>query len=484
MTLSARHRICLAAPLLAAALAAGCAEQSVRSTSPLTTPVPPAAPRAGLIESGQTREHRALVEAFGGEYRYGPAERYLAGILARVASAANADGVNYRVTILNSPVPNAFALPSGDVYVTRGLLALASDSAEIAAVLAHEIAHVTARHAMARQELERRSSLITRVSTELLRDQTGGERALAQGQTTLAGFSRQQELEADEIGVRTMAAAGFDPYGAARFLTALGRNTGARLGGASGNPDFRSTHPNTPERIATALAAARRRDAASPGRGEADRDGYLAAIEGLMFGDDPAKGGVRGTSFADPRAGIGFDAPAGFTLENGQAVIGVHADGRKALRFEAVDVPDGQTLEAFVTSGWIEGVVAGQPESISLNGLPAATATASGRTWNYRFVAVRGPVAIYRLIYAVQGPIAEADAAFLQSMRTVRPVRPGETPRPLKLDIVAAGAGETAESLAQRMRGVDRPLERFLVLNGLERPGPLQAGRRYKIVVE
>ncbi len=477
-------RPALLAAAAMAAILAGCAEQTVRNTTPLTTPVPPAAPRAGLIESGQTREHRALVEAFGGEYRYGPAERYLAGILARVAAAANAEGVNYRVTILNSPVPNAFALPSGDVYVTRGLLALASDSAEIAAVLAHEIAHVTARHAMARQELERRSSLITRVSTELLKDRGGGERALAQGQTTLAGFSRQQELEADEIGVRTMAAAGFDPFGAARFLTALGRNSGARLGGASGNPDFRSTHPNTPDRIATALAAARRREADMRGRGEAERDAYLAAIEGMMFGDDPSKGGVRGLRFADPRGGIGFDAPDGFTLENGQAVIGLHADGRKALRFEAVDVPDGQTLEAFVTSGWIEGVVTGSPESISLNGLPAATATASGRSWNYRFVAVRGPVSIYRLIYAVQGPLAEADQAFQTSMRTVRPIRPGETPRPLKLAVVAAGAGDSAETLAQRMQGVDRPLERFLVLNGLERAGPLQAGRRYKIVTE
>ncbi len=479
----ARRRALLAGLMLALA---GCAPRGQEASQPaFTAPLPPAAPRAGLIESGQQREHRALVQAFGGEYRYGPAERYLGGILARISTAANASGVNYRVTLLNSAAPNAFALPSGDVYVTRGLLALANDSAEIAAVLAHEIAHVTARHADARQELERRSTLITRVATELLNDPSGGQAARERGLTTLAGFSRQQELEADTIGVQTMARAGFDPNGAARFLTALGRSSAIRLtllGTGSTGADIRATHPNTPERVAAATATARQ--VALPGSAEADRDGYLAAIEGMMYGDDPARGAVRGRAFRDPAAGIGFDAPDGFTLENGQALIGVHPSGRQALRFEAVELDPGQTLEAFVTSGWIEGVATAPAETISLNGLPAATATATGRNWNYRFVAVRGPKAVYRLIYAVQGPLAEADSVFRASMGTIRAVRAEEAARPLTLTSAVAGAADTAESLAARMRGVDRPLERFLVLNGLDRSGPLVPGRRYKLVTE
>jgi predicted Zn-dependent protease len=245
--------------LLLAALLAGCAGD--QDASSLIAPVPAAAPRTTGLERQAGREHARLVAAFGGEYAAPEARRLLAEVSARLSPATERPNEFYEITLLNSPVPNAFALPSGRLYVTRGLLALANDTAEIAAVLAHEIAHVSLRHAAARQELQARSDLVSRVAADVLNDPEGGATMRDQSRFTIAGFSRSQELEADEIGVKTLARAGYDPYGAARFLQSLGRSAGGKAAGRQGPdaaPDMLATHPSTPERIALALQGARR----------------------------------------------------------------------------------------------------------------------------------------------------------------------------------------------------------------------------------
>lgn len=480
-----RGLIALCIPVVLAV--AGCAG-AIDPPGPLVAPaVPQAAPRAGISDDAGARERRQLVAAFGGVYRLPAAERLLEAMVGRIAAASDLPSLTYQVTILNTPAVNAFALPSGHVYVTRGLLALASDTSEIAAVLAHEIAHVTARHAVARAALERRGALVTRVAAEVLNDAGSAGRVQDRARTTLAGFSRQQELEADEIGVRTMAKAGFDPYGAARFLVALGRNTARRaaLLGSDQAPgsDLLATHPNTPERLARVTLAARQIGA--PTSREGERAAYLAAIDGLMFGDDPSSGAIRGSRYINARSGIAFQAPEGFTLDQSpDAVIGVGANGRQALRFDQVELPDGQSLETFVGSGWIENVEMSTAESMTVNGLAAATATGKGKEWNFRFAAVRAGSGVQRLIYAVQGPLGEADAAFRASIATFKPIDRSDAPQPLRIATFVAGPGETAESASGRMTPLDRPLERFLLLNGLDRPGPLSAGERYKIVIE
>jgi predicted Zn-dependent protease len=152
-------------------------------------------------------EHGQLIASFGGEYRAAATKRLMETIVARVVAASDMPGTSYQVTILNSSTINAFALPSGRLYVTRGLLALANDTAEIASVLAHEIAHVTARHAAERDELKQESALIEQVDNDLLSNQVRGSLTRAKSQISIARFSRQQELEADQIGVRTAAMA-------------------------------------------------------------------------------------------------------------------------------------------------------------------------------------------------------------------------------------------------------------------------------------
>src|SRR5665213_2588851 len=165
-----------------------------------------------------TEEHSRIVAAYGGVFHDTKVEQMLVPVVSRIVASSDRPDIPYRITILNSPAINAFALPGGYLYVTRGLLALANDSSEVAAVLAHEMGHISANHAAARQALERQ---VLTVSNTGDASDPSSQVALAAGQRTLASFSRQQELEADAIGIRTIGKAGYDPYAAARFLTVM-----------------------------------------------------------------------------------------------------------------------------------------------------------------------------------------------------------------------------------------------------------------------
>lgn len=475
----------LAAGLCMALLLAGCAFDSSRL--PDTAPLPPAAPRLTGLDRAASREHQQLVSALGGEYRNAKAEQLLQQVVAKLVPASDRPSESYRVTILNSPTVNAFALPTGNVYVTRGLLALANDTSEIAGVLAHEMAHVTARHAVARAEMEQRSMLVSRVVSEVLNDPAASEQVRDQTRLSIAGFSRAQELEADRIGVRTIAKAGYDPYGAARFLVSLSRN--AELNGSSSRSaqgqNFLSTHPTTPERVSQAIAAARQAGSSRPGA--ADRNAFLSAINGIAYGEDPADGVVQGRRFQHPRLGITFAGPDGFQLDNtAQAVFGVSPDGSQALRLDAVELPPAQSLKDFLASGWIEGMTTENIAETTINGLPAATGTTAGKEWHFQLAAIRVDNAVYRLVYASRDNSAAATRAFRQTLASFRRLSTHEIAsiRPRRIALVTAQPGDTAESLASRMSAPDRPLERFLVLNGLTAGKPLTPGWSYKIITE
>jgi len=438
---------------------------------------PANAPR--VIGPDRDADHVRLVAAFGGEGRAPQLQRLLNDAVNRLVMATDRPDEAYHVTILNSPVVNAFALPNGRLYVTRGLLALANDTSEVAAVLSHEIAHVTLRHASQRSELQARSQLIERVAEDVLNNAQEAAVVQDQARSTLASFSRSQELEADQTGITVLARAGFDPYGAPRFLTALGRSASRDNG-----TDRVASHPSTSERISRALRAARR--AGPPGMGETNRIEYLSALDGLAYGDDPSDGVVKGRRFTHARLGVAFEAPEGFTLENtSQAVLGSSGDGERRLLFDAASTPAGQSLEEVLRSTWTDTIETGSLVPSTVNGLPVVTALSNGKEWTFRLSAIRIGNTTYRLIMASRTGGAELENMFQRTLASVRQVQPDEARRirPLKLKIVTAQRGDTAQSMAAQMP-IDRPLDRFLLLNGLERSGPLRAGERYKIVVE
>ncbi len=438
----------------------------------------------------QRREHERLVASYGGAYDDPQLKALIQQVVERLVAASERPDLKYRVTVLNSPAINAFALPDGSLYVTRGLLALANDTSEMSSVIAHEMAHVIARHAIIREDQVKQAVLVSRVISDVVNDPDLGALAMQKSQRTLASFSRGQELEADAIGVGIAARSGFDPYGASRFLTDMGRSgelKGSTFTSASSNPqmDFLSSHPATPDRISIAIANARQY--AQPGTGERDRTAYLAAIDGMTYGDDPKEGFVRGRKFFHPKLGFTFSAPEGFSLENtSQAVLGASQSGREALRLDAVRVNPDQSLAQYLSSGWIEGVEINTVETLTVNGFSAATAIARGEQWSFRMFAIRFGSDVYRLIFAARQLTPELDKQFRAAAETFRRVSSGEADaiKPLRIRVVSVGLGDTPEKLAARMQVPDKPLDRFLVLNGLEPGAKLKYGDKVKIVAE
>ena len=479
-------RRCAAGPVSAALIAllvGACA--STPGSREIFLPDPPK-----LTESAPQglREHQRVLAAYGGAYEDPKLQALLTRVANRLVAASERPQVTYKVTILNSPAVNAFALPTGQLYVTRGLLGLANDSSELASVVSHEIAHVIARHADTREEQARRAELVNNVVNDVLSDPEDGAMALARSKLALASFSRAQEFEADGIGVGIASRSGYDPFGAARFLTSMGRNADFRSVGHSRDNrplDFLSSHPATPERVKSARNSARQ--LATPGPGERDKATYLASLDGLVYGEDPIDGYVRGRRFLHPKLGFTFTAPDGFSLDNtARAVLGLKDNGNQALRLDVVKVPAEQTLIEYLNSGWIENIEAGSVEELSINGFPAATATAKGEQWTFRLYAIRFGSEVYRFIFAAKTRTAETERTFREAVGTFRRLTLAEiqSTKPLRLKIVKVQQGDTVERLASRMALIDRQLDRFRVLNGLDANKRLQPGELVKIIVE
>jgi predicted Zn-dependent protease len=439
------------------------------------------------------REHQRILATYGGVYNDPRLQASIEQTVERLVAASERPDLHYKVTLLNSQSVNAFALPTGQLYVTRGLIALANDDSELASVLAHEMGHVIARHAELREAQAREADLVNRVVTDVVTDPEAGAMALAKSKLALASFSRAQEFEADAIGIGIASRAGYDPYGAVRFLSAMERNSEIKpeQSGAinPGAPDFLSSHPATPERITQALANARQfRAPADGGQDLAQaKTAYFADIDGMVYGEDPSEGFVRGRRFLHPKLGFTFTAPDGFTLDNtAQAVLGIKHGGGEALRLDVVRVPAEQTLAEYLTSGWIENIDPATVEDITVNGFPGATAAAKGDQWDFRLYAIRFGSDVYRFIFAAKHRTPDTDRAFRESIGTFRRMSLAESEgaKPLRLKIVTVGPGDTVERLAGKMAVADRAVERFRVLNGLEPGDRLKPGSQVKIVVE
>ncbi len=489
LTRATNHRRWRPAAGRAAAAAMALAVAACTSVPGARQVLLPDLPKNAEVNSPSVREHQRVLSAYGGAYEDPRLHAKLTSIVSRLVAASERPDLSYKITILNSPAVNAFALPNGQLYVTRGLLSLANDSAEFASVMSHEMAHVIARHAATREEQARKTELISNVN-DLLSDPQVGAMALARSKIALASFSQQQEFEADGIGVGIAARAGFDPFGASRLLTSMGRNAElytASRGGDARSLEFLSSHPATPERVKNAADSARQ----FPATGRAHRDkeakeAYLASLDGMTYGEDQADGFVRGRHFLHPKLGFSFMAPEGFVLDNTtQAVLGSKEGAGQALRLDVVKVSE-QSLIEYLNSGWIENIENGSVEELSVNGIPAATATATGNQWAFRLYVVRLGGEVYRFIFAAKNRTAEADRAFRESIQTFRRLTAQEirSIKPLHLKIVKVQPGDTVESLSTRMAPFDHQVERFQVLNGLKPDEPLKAGDLVKIIAE
>jgi predicted Zn-dependent protease len=401
-----------------------------------------------------------LVAREGGIYRDARVAAYVRKVGLRVLAAAEAADSGWRFDVLDTPVPNAFALPGGRVFVTRGMLALVGDEAELAAVLGHEIGHSLAGHGLASRggasERERRSA----------------------------------EFAADRLGMRLLAAAGYDPRAQADYLATLAasRALDARLGGGA----VRGAAGDHPA-IAARQAAARREAARLPSRGVRNRDAYLDAIDGLTWGDGPSQGYARGRTFLHPGLGFAFEAPPDYLLANHpNAVV---ASGPRGAVFLLDSRPDpGGSPAGYLARGWVPEIArqvrTGPVEDLRRtvqHGLAAAEGRVDLTGRNSRRVAELTVVRLDGRFFRLTGLHAPGDRAASSALdaaaASFRALPPSEARalRPLRLRIHRISGREDLAAVVDDMP-VAAPRPRFETLNGLSPGEPLRAGDRVKLI--
>lgn len=439
------------------------------------------------------REHLGLVAGLGGEF-IGPQADYVQRVGERMAQAA---GLRRRCvfTVLNSEVVNAFTAPPGCyVYVTRGLLSVMNSEAELAAVLGHELGHVSASHAQRQEQAEALTGLAAALIGAATKSDLAGRVAGRVGKLGTLSYSRSQEYEADTLALRYLPQAGYAPDGLTRVLDALRREDAfnAQINGQSsaGAPVWSRTHPLTGDRIQRVVSQTATVDYAE---GLAlEEDGFLAALDGMPFGDDPGQGFVRGGTFVHPGLRVRFDAPQGFVMSNEPQAIRIVGPQGMLAEF-APGQASARQLEAYALAV-LRGVIRegrhemGQPNRTTINGLEAvvlpARALSGGRPVDLTVVAYAlGGNEVYHFVSMAPAGRAGAFDPMYDSFRRLSP-REAEGVGGRRIAVVTVRPGDTAESLSARMPPERDRLARFLMLNGIEPGEPLQPGRRVKIVTD
>lgn len=460
--------------------------------------LPLAQPMTASDKAEGAKAHPEILAQFGGLYTSGKQADYVRGVGQKIASQSglsNTQG-DFTVSLLNSSVNNAFALPGGYVYVTRQLLGLMNDEAELASVMGHEVGHVAARHSKKRQS---RATIggIGAIAATVLGSVLGGDQGAKLGQSlggTLAqgwvmSFSRAQEYQADDLGVSYLARGGYDPYAASTMLASLAAQSSleAKIQGRSDQktPTWASTHPDPASRVTR--AAQRAGVSAATGKLR-NRDNFLAAIDGMMYDDDPRQGVIDGQDFRHPDLKLGFTAPAGFALSNGSDAVTISGSSGQA-QFSGAKY-DGN-LETYV-AGVFKSVGGqtvldfGKVQRSTINGLSAAYASATAN-------AASGPVVV--TVYAYE--FAPDTAYYLYSITPVASARTFDSLfssvhrlsateiaaiKPRVLHVVSIRKGDTVASLSARMAYRDYRVERFLTLNALSANAALVPGKKVKII--
>ena len=432
------------------------------------------------------REHPLVLSKYGGAYSDPQAEAILAIIVGKLVAVSNDPARIYKITILNSPKVNAFALPGGYLYVTRGLLALANDSSELAAVIAHEMAHVASNHAILRQKKLSKTAIGRDVVDNVLEGNRAGKIALAANKVRLARFSQEQELQADAVGIRMIGNAGYDPFAAARFLETMNRYRDLRNRERNRFPDgnFLSSHPTTPARID--LARKHARFFGAPGIGEKGRERYLEGIDGILYGDSAKEGFVRGQKFIHGGLGISFEAPEGFSVQNQPKAVILAGPAQLATRFDATVLAPQRELGPYLKSGWVSGLLEETVTEQDFNGLQGATGVAVSDGWRFRVVIVRNNEQLYRFITAGPQINPSIDAVSNQVLASLKVLDAAEVAqlRPLRVRIITAQNGDNLGSLSAKMKGTQSQLSLFKTLNALGVGSSIEPNQRYKIITE
>lgn len=481
------------------ALAFGVATGALAGCMGAGAQIPSASTPITQAEARQGAEyHPQLLAEFGGAMS-GPHAQYVEQVGKNIAVQSGLGNAreSFTVSLLNSPVNNAFAIPGGYIYTTRQLVTLMNSEAELAAVLGHEVGHVAARHSQRRQAAAQKNTLLglggAILSGLLLGDSGLGQtlsRTFLQGSQLLTlKFSRKQELEADGLGIDYLGRAGYDRRAMGTVLASLAAQNAldARLSGQDANvPEWASTHPDPASRVQSALTRA-----GAPGTSSVvNRDTFLTRIDGLRYGDDPAQGVIEGSTFIHPDLRLAFTAPQGFYMVNGTRAVSIQGQAGKAQMTTAAynGNLESYVRSAFAAAGGQNSTLAPQTiERTTVNSLPAVFGTARVNSGNsqvdlvvfaYEFARDQ---AFHFVAIAPAGRAGTFNPMF-QSMRRISAAEAGAVV-PRKLQVVTVARGDTVASLARRMAYDSAQEERFRVLNALAGTATVTPGQKVKLVV-
>jgi predicted Zn-dependent protease len=416
---------------------------------------------------------------------------YVQQVGKNIAAVSHRPNLDWHFTAVDSPVINAFALPGGYVYFTRGILAYFNNEAEFAGVMGHEVGHITARHAISRMTRSQAAQFGLGAASVLspTAGQFGGAAGGAFGLWFLR-FSRDDERQADQLGVEYAARAGYDPREVSNFFEVL-----QRLAEASDRetmPGWLSTHPDPGERVKSTRAAAQQwidELGLTPQQMVVNRDEHLRSIDGIVFGDNPRQGFIEDGRYNHPDLQFQIHFPSGWRIENTRAAVLAFAPENAAqIQLRIADAPQGTTASSYARQITSRGLslVSGGPTSI--NGNPAWMGLFTLRTESGATRPVVAALIEYRQrLYEILGPMNSSQryrSTIESAIRTFDQLTDSRilSMQPDRVRIYNAREGDTIEAIAQRNANPRVTADDLSVLNRIAAGQTITAGSLIKVV--
>jgi predicted Zn-dependent protease len=434
------------------------------------------------IEMG--REGSQQVEATMGLYDDPDLQEYVNGIGQELAANSEKPNLPWSFKVVDDVVVNAFALPGGFIFVTRGILGHFNSEAELAGVLGHEIGHVTARHSAEQISRAQVAQLGLAAGTVFVPEFTPYANVAGSGLGLLfLKFGRDDERQSDDLGFRYMTRAGYDPMQMVEVFEMLGRVSASA--GGSGIPNWLSTHPDPGERRERMQRALSETGASG---GTIGQDRYMQMIDGLVFGENPRNGYFRGADFFHPDLEFRMTLPAGWKTQNTPQAVFAGSPEEDAIM--QLSLGQGESVDA-AAQNFLgqQGIQAGPTTRDAVNGLPAAWATFSATSQNTE---IRGLVAfiayndlIYQVLgYTLAGKMSTYDPAFRSTIRSFDRLADPEAlnVQPGRLEIIRLDQAMTFEQFTQRYPST-ADVKALALINDVEEGEMLPAGRYMKRVV-
>ncbi len=353
---------------------------------------------------------QSVIEQYG-LYENAGLHNYMKSLGLSMGRNSHRPNLNWQFKVMDSPVVNAFAAPGGYIYVTRGLMAAVNDEAELAGVLGHEIGHVTARHSAQQYSKKMLANIGLGLGQSLMGDYGEALNPIMEAGAGLLflKFSRDDEREADALGVEYATRAGYDAGRMADFFITLQRQSVAEGSKGARLPDFFSTHPNPVNREADVRRAAQNWQAKFPGtQFRVSRKDFLRQIDGLVYGEDPREGFQEGNWYYLPKYQVQLPVPLGWSLEREGNNIQLAHPQQRAVALFAIrsDSSIDEVVASFLKA---TGAVVQQNRTFMTSGMPTRFMVSSLANAEQRAVVVSKLFQKGRHVFAFHGLTDEAD---------------------------------------------------------------------------